>query len=169
MTTFRASALASPRLQRERRRVLRIALLLPWPIAGCERAPGSEALVKLVPPDAAPLQDRGAFELAVQQCELDLRGLLGSRRGARSSVARYRVAASVGWPALDRFYAAQLPPPIWRERADVPERQAGFRVHVRERDAASGVKCVAVALLDDVAVGMKNPEPFRVLVLGSSE
>lgn len=149
-----------------RRRVLWRALVLPWLLAGCDPGPTNVKLVALVPPGATPLQDRGSFELGLQQCESDVLRLLGVAAGAKIELERYRVPASTPWGAVSDFYTAQLPPP-WQRSSDVPEQQAGFHLRLWRRTGVQGAQRMAVALLDAQAVGTQSAEPFRMLVVAS--
>jgi hypothetical protein len=150
-----------------RRRLLRWALagVGACGLAACQREPGAVNLVKLAPPEALPLQDRGAFELALQQCESDVLRLLGAGAGKHPELERYRVPSATAWGPLCDFYAGQLPSP-WQRSASVPEQQAGFRLRVWQR-SGPGAQRLAVALLDAPAVGTQSSQPFRMLVVAS--
>ena len=133
-------------------------------LAGCERETPMN-LIRIVPAGAAPLQDRGSFELLLQQCESDLLRLLGAGAGKHPQLERYRMNSDTAWAAVGDFYASRLAP-AWR-RSDVPEQQAGYRMRLWHNDAMTGMQRLVVALLDEPAVGTESPQPFCMLVVAA--
>lgn len=134
--------------------------------AGCTRE-GPMDLLELIPAGGEHLRERGAFELAVQQCELNLLREFGAGTGGHHPDARrYRVPLATDWGALTAFYSSKVAS-SWR-RAEVPEQQLGYRLRVWQRDKAIGAQRLAVALLDQTGVGA-DQQPFRVVVVVAEE
>jgi hypothetical protein len=84
-----------------------------------------------VPGGAQQLHERGAFELDVQQCELNLLRLLGAGAGKHPQVFRFGMPVDADWASVLDFYTAQLKPP-W-QRVHVPERQGTYRLAMWRR------------------------------------
>jgi len=122
-------------------------------------------LLERVPADARSLQDRGAFEQALQQCELTLLRMLGAGAGKQADTRRFRMPAGTDWRDVTAFYAAQLEPE-W-QRSEVAEQQLGFRLRMWHRLHGTVKQNMAVGLLDNSAVGMETPGAFRMLVLAT--
>lgn len=118
----------------------------------------------LLPAGATPLHERGAFELDVQHCELNLLRLLGAGSGRHPDVHRYGLPVDVDAESVFAFIAAQLPP-RWR-RVPVPEHDGIYRLAVwRRRRGLAGSRRIAIAVFDESAVGSDSAMAFRVLVV----
>jgi len=137
-------------------------LLGSGPLAGCEAAPGPE----LAPPSATPLRERGAFDLALADCEAALATTVARAHGALR-FQRYRVAADTGFGALADWYAQRLGS-RWEPLGGVPERQRGFQVRGWQRRATIGpTPVLCVALLDEPALDGSGA-PMRLVIVGAT-
>jgi len=139
---------------------------LVWLCNGCSRSDATK-LLDLVPTGGRPLQDRGAFEVPLNRCEVEVARLLGAGAGKHPQVRRYRVPENTTWSAVTEFYAANLDK-SWRP-GDFPERSADYTLRVWLRDGLGGSQRFAVALLDQAAVGSDDHQPFRILVAAVEE
>ena len=135
--------------------------LAPVACAG-EPAPGPE----LAPPGAQQLQARGAFELALSDCEAAIASQIVPAHGALG-FARYRLDTGATWPATAAFYAARLGRG-WRVLGGHPAQQRGFHWQVWQRNDWLGSKPVfGAAWLDDLLPDAGG-QPMRLLVVAAS-
>ena len=135
--------------------------LAPVACAG-EPAPGPE----LAPPGAQPLQERGAFELNLSDCEAAIASQIVPTHGALG-FARYRLDTRATWPATAAFYAARLGPG-WTVLGGLPAQQRGFHWQVWQRNDWLGSQPVfGAAWLDDLQPDATG-QPMRLLVVAAS-
>ena len=135
--------------------------LTPLGCAG-EAAPGPE----LAPPGAQPLQARGAFELALSDCEAVIATRLRPAHGALS-FARYLLDNRASRDAVMSFYASRLGPG-WSPLGGYPQQQLGFHLQVWQRRDWLGSKPVlGAAWLDDLLPDAAG-QPMRLLVVVAS-
>ena len=148
----------------DRRGMLLTMVALACSGSACSRE-GTIDLLDLTPAGGEPLRERGAFELALQQCEQNVLRLLGAGSGKHPDLRRYRLPAQTDWPAVTTFYASKLDA-AWR-RSEVPEQQLGYRLRAWQREQAIGAQRFVVALLDQTGVGSDDARPFRMLVVAA--
>lgn len=121
---------------------------------------------ELAPPGAQPLQARGAFELALSNCEAAIASQIVPAHGALS-FARYRLDTIATWPATTAFYAGRLGPG-WNVLSGYPAQQRGFHWKVWQRNDWLGSKPVlGAAWLDDLLPDAAG-QPMRLLVVAAS-
>jgi len=141
---------------------------LVWLCSACSRSVSDATkLLDLVPAGGRPLQDRGAFEISLSHCEVEVALLLGAGAGKHPKVRRYRVPEKTTWSEVTGFYAAHLGE-SWRP-GDFPERSGDYVLRVWLRDGVGASQRFAVALLDETAVGSDDHQPFRMLVVAVEE
>ena len=138
-----------------------VIALTPAACAG-EPAPGPE----LAPPGAQPLQARGAFELALSNCEAVIASQLRPGHG-RLSFARYLLDNSASRDAVTAFYTGRLGPG-WSPLGGYPQQQLGFHLHLwQRRDWLGSEPVLGAAWLDDLLPDAAG-QPMRLLVVVAS-
>jgi len=118
------------------------------------------------PPGFAPLRERGAFDLALGDCEAAIEQLVVPQLGRLGYARQASSDATAGWTQLQAYYD-QVLGSDWRVQSQFPPQHRGFKLRVWQRSGWLPQQPVfCAAWLDErVQVGERS---LQLLVLAAS-
>jgi hypothetical protein len=124
------------------------------------------ATVSLAPPHAAPLSERGVFDLTLGNVEMAIAQSVGRDHG-KLDFRRYRLDPSATAESVAAFYSKTLGAE-WNALSTYPASHREFRLSVWQRRSLFDTgPVVAVAWLEDVAMDSSS-QRFRPMVVAAS-